>query len=520
MILTQEDIIEILKDNQSIPEWVIKARNNNSELEALVNGVDFESLLIKIEGKEDNEKILARKKYSRSIKDLFERLLRPIDYVYSSTGGSKKYNEKVDTDVILALSKLTGEKPLEHWAQNNWMPLYHTDPNGIIIYEWKDDKCWPTYKNIHKVRCYKATGQKLEWVLFEPCNEEGEKEFRLIDDAYDYTIKQNGESFTIDDDDTYENPFRKCPGIVISDLMHYCGHERKSPIEKITEIAKEYLRDQSIKTLYKFLHGFPIFWRYVVQCEKCHGTGKIGTNNCPDCNGVGFYMKKDVTDMVTLPVPKNNDDIKIAPDIAGYIAPELKTWDQYIKELDLLFSVMNETHWGADIKSQAIKTATEVYSNYQPVISRLNKYADTAEWVEWYLTELALNFLNPIKNADDSYVSVLYGRNYIIEPINVLLERYQKSKEAGDSTAILDKQLYEWIVSKYKSDPETLSDELKRIQVEPFVHYTVKDVFDYYGPKQAKEKMMFSAFWSSIDRSMKTVDQLKAEYEKYKININ
>ena len=94
-----QKIFQIIKDSQTVPNWVINAREYFKELNALINGVDFAELLIRIEHKEDSAKQQARRKYARSIKDVFERLLRPIDNVYSATGGVKKYPENA-IDVI------------------------------------------------------------------------------------------------------------------------------------------------------------------------------------------------------------------------------------------------------------------------------------------------------------------------------------------------------------------------------------------------------------------------------------
>jgi hypothetical protein len=510
--MIQEDILKIINQSQEVPKWVIKAREEHKELEALVNGVNFTDLLIKIEGKEDDEKAKVRRKYSRSIKDLFVRLLNPVDNIYSATGGTKVYDKSVDKKLIKKISQVRDGKTLEKWLQINWKPKLFTDPNGVIIYEWTSKDFYPTYKNINCIRNYDYDGQALKWILYEPIDKNGVKTWRFVDEEMDYTLQQQGEHIVFIDELSFKNPFRKCPGVIISDMIVIGDKKRITPIDSITEVAKEYLRDQSIKTLYKFLHGFPLFWRYVTECRSCKGLGKVGDKTCPDCNGVGFYMKKDVTDCITLPVPNSNDDVKVAPDIAGYISPELATWNQYITELNLLFQYMNETVWGVHIQQEVQKTATEVFSNYQPMITQLNVIADAAEWVDWYLTELAVNFIDQNKRADESKVILLYGRNYIIEPISLLLERYHTSKEKGDTSAILDKQLYEWVVSKYKSDPETLEQELKRIKVEPYIHNTVDEVEKIFGKAEAQKKVLFTKFWLSSD-TKKPADVLKSEFD-------
>jgi hypothetical protein len=133
------------------------------------------------------------------------------------------------------------------------------------------------------------------------------------------------------------------------------------------------------------------------------------------------------------------------------------------------------------------------------MINKLNVFADVAEWTEWYMMELACNFMIPTKQVDEPIVMVFYGRNYIIEPVSALLERYHTSKEKGDNTAILDKQLYEWVVSKYKTDVDSLNNELKRIKVEPYIHYTIDEVEKIFDKGEAQKKILFSRFWLNAD---------------------
>lgn len=91
-----EEIKTIINDSQKVPDWVAEARKYNICLEALIDGYKFEDELYRIEHKEDEKQLLARKRYSHSIKDVFSRVLRPLDNIYSATGGSKDYGSSVN----------------------------------------------------------------------------------------------------------------------------------------------------------------------------------------------------------------------------------------------------------------------------------------------------------------------------------------------------------------------------------------------------------------------------------------
>ena len=95
MILTIEQIQEIILDNQTVDTEILLARKQHKELLALIDGKGFDNELIKtIEHIESSEKAAARKKYSRDIRDVFERLKLPISNVFTSTGGMRKFNFK------------------------------------------------------------------------------------------------------------------------------------------------------------------------------------------------------------------------------------------------------------------------------------------------------------------------------------------------------------------------------------------------------------------------------------------
>ena len=46
---------------------------------------------------------------------------------------------------------MSGNQSLEKWLRQTWMPLYHTDPNGLIMYEYKGEEIYPTYKSINSL---------------------------------------------------------------------------------------------------------------------------------------------------------------------------------------------------------------------------------------------------------------------------------------------------------------------------------------------------------------------------------
>lgn len=280
------------------------------------------------------------------------------------------------------------------------------------------------------------------------------------------------------------------------------------------------MQDQSVKTIYKFTKGNPIHWRIVQYCESCKGSGKTGDKKCSECDGKGKYQKQDVTDLVELPLPKR-DTVKIAPDIAGFISPDNETWIQYNNELELLEILTHTTHWGTitAIRDKVnSKTATEVFFNNQPMQNALNKYSDAAQFVEWRLTEFCANFLFPSKDKSKRVSNITYGRNYIIESADTILERYSKARSDQQNTVVLDRLLVEYLTAKYKNDPQWLRIELKKAELEPFVHYTIDMVNSIFGQEKAQETILFGDWWETLtldDKLTKTTEDLKKEFKTF-----
>lgn len=512
------EVIGYVKKNQAVPEWVTRSRNYNVELCALVNGEGFDKELInRIEKIESSAKAEVRKKYARNITDFFERLFLPIQNVFASTGGVKNYrngeykmSEENQKKLLASISNVRDGKSIERYIETQWMNLYHTDPSGVLWMQYTTNdskvKVYPTYQCIGNIRTYIPNGQIVECILFEPYTVENKKYWIVVDDAKQYTVIQDGETYVISSDPlkTFEHPFGTVPVIINSNIVDKLGN-RLSPIHKIIPVAKEYARDQSIKTLYKFLQGFPKHWRRGMICKACAGTRKNGDNACPSCNGKGEIMKVDVADEAVLPMPENGDPVLKGDDIMGFTSPDIKTWEQFNNELEWLECSANETMWGVEAVSQVEKTATEVYQDQQPKITKLGKYADVCEWIEWKITEWIANAIDTAKDKEKAISLIVYGRRYILEGIDTIQKKYEDAKKNGENTIVLDGIFDELLTVKFKNDAEWMAQELKKAACEPYLHYSAIEINDMFGSTEAAKKVYFQRWWKNLtDQDLKT----------------
>ena len=146
---------------------------------------------------------------------------------------------------------------------------------------------------------------------------------------------------------------------------------------------------------------------------------------------------------------------------------------------------------------------------------RLNKYADVAQNVESLLTEMIANNMFLDKDKATKVSSISYGRNYIIEPVNAILERYQGAKEQGDNATILDRLYQEYLLTKYKSDNVGLQIAIVKSKVEPYIHYNSEQIQEIFGDKEAQRKILFDEWWKSLNNFKQSSEVLKTQFDTW-----
>jgi hypothetical protein len=526
MELTNKDIKTILVENPTKKIWT-EATQDAKRLQMHVLGHGLQTFISQIETYESPQGVTIRKKYCKSNRDLFARVLRPIDNIWNGRGGGTFYDTSEANQKKLRATLLDVSKgfPIRTWIENFWRPRYIDDPMGLIFMEVNADRTYPTYKASKDIYDALLNGRRLEYIVFKTPDP---KVFRVVDDAKDIMVERDTsdpEKPKIKILNTKEYPsflqwFDKVPALVVSDLpKDGADGVFMSPITDEVELADMFLRDGSIANIYRFKHGFPWTWSYPEICGKCKGQKVLDAGKCPDCDGTGIKLKRSPGDMSVFGWPsKDEPEIK---DKGGYISPDLDYLEYADKSLSMLEELIDRTHWGTirekDTKGDK-ETATGRYIDLQPIVNRLTRYAKAAEYIEEFITNHEGEFLF---NTAYKGCGVNLGRRFMIENPDDIWTRYQDARKNGSPLNALDDLLRDYYETKYQANQQELQKYLQLMKLEPAVHWTLQEAKNLLPWAEYIKKVYFQEFIytkSETEISFTPIESLRKELEAFAID--
>ena len=525
LIFSEISDVILLNPNK---ELVIAGVKKNKELRMHMYGKGLDAHLKIIPGYEKEHLRRLRVDYSKSNNDVFSRLGRPVDNVFTAKGGSTYYNlpKEQERKARVLASEIKDGYSVRDWIENFWTPHYKDDPCGVLLLEILPQQqaiiamqqersiVYPTYKSIACIYDYKPKGIKLEYICFELTQAEKReygiskelRGYRLIDDAYDYIIQRNDDSITILESYTLLNLFGEVPGIINSDIIDpEIEDSFLSIFSDITELADQFLMKGSIKVSSDFKHGFPKYAEFADDCPKCAASGFFGAEQCPDCKGSGKNPMVTPSAIKLMKWPEEGQGPVIMPrDVGGYVEPSKTFHEIAIADMSMLENYMSLTLWGTatklNITGMSIdstgnsKTATGDMLEIKPQANRLTHISKAAEKRDKFIRDGMIRV-----QVQPGYpgCSSNYGRRYMLEEPDALWNRYADARAKGVAISALDDLLIEYYEAKFESDPMKLAIQVKLMKVEPFVHYKVSEVINFRpGPDDYKAKLYFGEWLS------------------------
>ena len=539
MILSSADIKRIL--TEPVPAPLVRAKDYSVKLRRHIRGKDVTGEKSKevqqVRGLETPTMKELRAKYCRSNKDLFSRLTRPTDKVFTSRGGFLYLNLKDEKKVRVMLSDVTNGLSIRDWFKTTWLPHYLDDPGGVILMELMDGPAaaeaqqqgrsiaFPVYVPVSSIHAYRAKGAKLDYLVL-PISKAYLKElgldenwtvYRVIDDAADtlYRVEKNGDVVTEISGQRFQNYFAEVPAMLCSSIPDPLGQKPSlSFFDDVIELGEHFFLYGSIKLTSDFQHAYPKRAEIGTPCVMCKGEGLKGAEPCPECKGTGLQITQGVASVKVLRPPETKDDATVKPSEAiAYHAPSKDFHDIATGLLADLENRMTITAWGtqAQIKTTGMsalrdgtpKTATQVIDDMKPQADRLAEVSEAAEQRIKFFTDLLIR-VNGYPGYEGCSFSL--GRRYLLESPDSVWQKYSEARQKGAPQNVLDSLLWEYYETLYQSDNVRLYEAVKMMRVEPFVHLTVSQVValvNVMKPEDVAAKVYFSEWLSQLDSGQK-----------------
>lgn len=527
----------MILDNRKILE-IVSSRPNETKLKKIkeytdkalmhVKGVKLGEYIEKINQFEPQDLVATRKKYAVSNKDLFSRLLRPIDKVFAAKGGSTYYNLPDKQAEVMKdyCANVSFGYSIRKWLQVFWMPAIAYDPMGLVFIEINaDGKVYPTYKAVGDVFDYKPNGRKLEYVIFNKDERidrivaEGKdtkgRVYRVVDDVSDRIVEVTDKEVLEIEGETYLNYFLQVPAMIISDIYDPVKGFYVSNIDEVIEKADQFLLQGSVKNIFKNYFGFPQYWTYQSACPECKGTKILMGSDCTFCKGTGLKQRTDPSETIYLPVPQDKDSPLLAPNVGGFISPDIAGWDKMDSELRFLENGMYQTLWGThQLDDAKNETATGKFIDVQPVNDKLNTFSDAAEVMETFIVNSIgqILFQSGYKGA-----SITYGKRYLIETPDELWKKYEDARRNGAPTSALDDLYNDYLQARYSANALELEKYGKLARVEPYKHLLLSELGK--APAEVANKKLYYADWILTKPDpiviLTPVEKLQAEFAAY-----
>jgi hypothetical protein len=541
VILSQSEIIERIKSPEN-GEAVKRAKEIFISHQLHVKGVGVDEFLVKVDNYENEAQLNNRRRTTKPMTvPIFGKELSTYDKAFSAQGFSRYYdiggeNQSLEKDFKSYLNSDLGEgRSLKEWMQDIWKEKVNYDPSGVFMIELPSEmdsrpNPYVVYRSITDIHDIEADGKKVEYVIFVDfkTDKDGEYyEYRIIDDAFDYIAIQRDGNIKIQEDKTLPNKWGYVPCVQLSTQLDSVSEAKTSYIWRAIGVADEYLTDSSIHSVLKKLHGYPIFWMRERGCRTCNGEGKVNGTiageliACGSCNGSGMSLKKDVSDGIVIPQLTEAGQVDSLP-VAGYEQPDLATLAEQRVELDWLKNTIHLAIWSDDeiVSGEATTngTATGRMLDVQAIYDKLNVFSSNAEQVEKFLTDA----IGEIRYGSVyNYAIINYGRRYFVRSAYEIEELYQKAKTAELPNSILSAYREELAYIKFGNDPIQLSRQLKLMELEPFLDYSVKQVKEI-GVSQGDiySKLYFNDYITRYEQEQKpitfsTIEEIKKKLEEY-----
>jgi hypothetical protein len=534
MALNNDEIIKLIEAGAT--NSIKLARRRAEKINMHLTGQGVKQYLEMLDGYETYAQKLLREKLVKSNRSLFSFILRPTDKIFTAKGGSINYNLPTETISFVKsqISDVADGLDIKKYLKKVVKSQYVIDPNGILFIDIDNSGMLETHIiNSSKILYYANKGNKVNALIFEPYKkdlnkadelrfssladgslqkEKDKKYYRVIDEMHDMLYVNDGGVIREVVEERMDNYFGFVPAIILGDEKDPNNDVFESVIADLVEDADAFLRRVSVTNVHELAHLYPRYWSYEQACTKCEGEGTVNylvteavgttpavydTVTCSSCGGDGSKTRTNPSDEMVLRTPMEGEPV-IAPNVAGYVQPDLQTANFYAELIEQSKNTMFQAMWGTTYQQGGKReTATGRFLDAQPVQDRLRDISDTFA----KLHKFALDCYVKVLIKDPRYESsVSYGNRYILESPDDILDKYMEaSREKISEVATIDIR-NRYFEAEYQNDAIGLSNRKKLSNIEPFPSLSANDValMDFITPKEKMRKVYFSSWIGTL----------------------
>lgn len=498
---------------------LVEARESQAKHKLHITGQGFEELVNeRIGGLESDKNFNVKKEVARpTTTRIYKQVLNQYQKVFRAKGFFKKYSfknndENLVNDFKEYLNDVGGGLSLDQLMQIVWFKASFEEFNGVFLVELPEtqegDFAEPfvKFKSLDYIHDIYIKGDNIEYIIF--CwqtmdNGNRTKHYRVIDDFADYHfIEKNGNiklsTKMVENDlgefeevtDVIPNIWGYVPAIQPSQLTKRVDNDtlKKSFIEETMSDADAYLSVSNDHAVSVKLHQHPIFYAYDATCDMCSGTGYVEQNNsqieCGTCSNTGSipFWKKDTTQGISVPAPREEEEWTSVTTPAGYINIDNETILNQIVEMKRDEALIEKGALGTDgvlASEKKQETATGKEIDTQPLFDTLTSFSNNGQFNEQFLTDaLGVARYNDSNETGKRYEGslILWGKQYFVRSTQVIEKEYLESKKAGAPDYFLKGLLEELNFTKYDNNPKAKQRSVILSILEPFVVKTVEEV--------------------------------------------
>ena len=548
MILSSAEILSLVEKPKN-KHLLDRAREIFASHRLHLKGEGLQEFLYKIEGYDNEEQYLLRKKLAKATTvPIYAKETDLMNKVFSAQGFSRYYQfnnsrqEKLVADFSSYLSTDIGDGlTIKQWMRDIWLDRVNYDSTGVAMIELPEQQTtalpepYVVFKSVLDIHDITLLGNKVEYIIIkkEIVTEKDGKyyTYRVVDDLFDYIVTAKDGVYKIDESKTLSNPWGYVPAKVISTQRDSKSKARTSYIWKSIDVADEYLIDSSIHSITKKIHGFPRYWERARGCKTCKGNGthtELGpdritpiTRTCGTCGGSGSATKSDVSDKIVVPTLTQNGQPDNVP-VGGYIQIDNDTPHSQIEFMDRMERAIHKGVWANKFDEKMFteaETATGIMVDVQAVFDKLSLMSENAQEVELFI----VNGLAEIRYGADFLGAVInYGKKYFVRSADEIEKLYGLAKKNGLPTTILDAYIEELIYVRFGNDSMELDRQLKLKEIEPFVHLSVIEMnaMENILPRDKIMKIYLTDFVSQYEDevgpiSFSNIEEIEAKLIEY-----